>query len=216
MALTNDERSELEARTRAKLSDPDLLAHVCADVANGGSLVCLCETWRVRYADIVRWIYGDDGRKAEYENSLKARGEWCVQRILEELKRIGTVDIRRAYGSDGCLLPMAEIPEDVAAVIVGVETRELFDGSGNDREKIGELVKVKFADKIRSLELLGKNLAMFIDRSQMEVKGMTLEMLVAGSQARIEPAIPVTGPVSHGSAESASDKIAKIEEGLLD
>lgn len=210
MALTNDERSELDARTREKLADRDLLAHVCADTANGGSLVDLCETWRVRYADIARWIYADEQRMADYERALKARGEWCVQRILEELKRIGTVDIRRAYGPNGGLLPIQEIPADVAAVIVSVTTKELFDGKGDDREQVGELVTVKFADKIRSLELLGKNLAMFIDRSQVELKGMTLEQLVAGSQSKQEPAPAKVAPAL------PEEKIAKIEEGLLD
>lgn len=212
MAIDKEERSQLDARTREKLADPDLLASVCIDTANGGSLVTLCETWSVRYGDIVRWIYADDGRREEFERALKARGEWCVQRILEELKRIGTVDIRRAYGPNGGLLPIQEIPAEVAAVIVSVTTKELFDGRGDDREQIGELVTVKFADKIRSLELLGKNLAMFIDRSQVEVKGMTLEQMVAGSQSKESPAAAAPAQLP----PSPEQKIAKIEEGLLD
>ena len=220
-----EERVNLSVRTSLKLSDPDLLADICASVANGGSLLDLCAVWQVRYSDVVHWIHdeiADPRRKRCYEDALRARSEYMVQSVLDELKRIGTVDIRRAYDKAGCLLPVHEIPEDVARVIVGIEAKELWervdDGEGGTKmEKVGEMVKVKFLDKIKALELLGKNMALWIDRTQHELKGATLEELVAGSRRKEEqPAVKTVEITAQPSAPAVLDKLSQALEADAD
>jgi phage terminase small subunit len=103
-----------------------------------------------------------------------------AERVVQELARIGFLDPRDAYNSDGTLKNMAEMPEDVARAVASVEKDELYEGSGNMRTWKGFTSKVKFWDKRGALELLGRKLGMFLDKH--EVTGsLTLEELVTAA-----------------------------------
>lgn len=155
----------LQGRTRSVLAHPDTLNTIVDAVANGGSLLDLCSTWNVRYSDIIQWIYKEEDRKIWYENAIRARGEWFIQRVLKEIRDIGTVDLRDAYDDAGCLKDVKDIPADVAASIARIEVFEECQGTGKDRKYIGRTKKVIFNDKIKALELIGKNFYMFVDRA---------------------------------------------------
>ena len=156
----------------------DLAGEICAHVANGGSLIDLADLWRVRYSDLVRWMRADKLREDAYKKALIDRDEWTIQRILAEVKLLSTVDIRKAYDAGGCLLPMREMPDDVAKAIISVESDNITEG--RDLAVIGYTTKVKISDKITSLQLLGKQIGMFVQRHDLRVD-KTLEDLVSGS-----------------------------------
>ena len=104
------------------------------------------------------------GIKAEIDKKLctiAKRNDITVDRIVQELTRIGTVDIRDAFDENGNLLPIKDIPEDVARAISGIDVDELYEGSGKDRERIGDTRKIRLTDKVRALETLGKHFKMF-------------------------------------------------------
>lgn len=84
--------------------------------------------------------------------------------ILGELLRLAKADISQAFDDKGNLKPIHEIPEDVRRAISSVEIFEEFSGSGKTREYIGQTKKLKFWDKTKSLELLGKHLAIFTEK----------------------------------------------------
>lgn len=197
MADTNE--PTLAVRTATRLESPSLMDEIFVVVANGGSLIELCSAWDIRYSDVVLWIYRSKDRKEFYENALRARGEYFVQRLLDELRKIGTVDIRSAYSEDNTLLDLKAMPPEVAACIVGVEVFEEYSGRGDDRELTGYTKKVKFSDKLRGIELLMKNLGMLIDRKEWNVGKETLEQLVAASRAP-QPAVQATAAPAGGTA----------------
>jgi hypothetical protein len=132
----------------------------------------------VTYARMLAWVKQDEDRETALVMAETAGSRILVKAILEELKRIGLVDIRRAYDERGALKAMSEIPTEVAAAIVSVETEEMLVGG----ELAGQVRKVKFSDKLRALELLGKNLQLFVDTSRVIHMGrVTLEDLVMQS-----------------------------------
>lgn len=194
-------------RTLEKFNDPEFINDIAAHVANGGALTDFCQTLDLRYSDVVMWIYGDAARKELYEKMLNARGEWFIQSILSELRAIGMVDLRRAYDEKGNLLPISQMPADVARVIAGFEVDDITIGKGDDAQTIGQTKKIKLWDKLRALELLGKNLRMFVDQVEHTGK-VTLEELVNGSMKPDAPAAaaPGSGQAPQVGADPASSE----------
>lgn len=97
------------------------------------------------------------------------RTEITADAVLRELLKVARVDIGEAFNDDGGLKSMKDIPENVRRAIAGVDVLEEFAGRGEDRVQIGYTKKLRFWDKIRALELLGRHLRLFTDK--MEVTG---------------------------------------------
>jgi phage terminase small subunit len=79
------------------------------------------------------------------------------ERILTALLNIAEFDPRKLFNKDGTLKKVHEIPDDVASAIVSLESDDVE----------GEMKKVRFSDKVRALELLGKHLKMFTDKTEV-------------------------------------------------
>jgi len=159
--------SPASERLKRLLEDPNLMDTICTHVAAGGTLIDLCEdTWNVQYGRISNWIHADKERSKRYIQALNDRAEWGTEIVLRELRRLGLSDIRKIFKEDGSLKPVEEWPAEISAAVASIEVDELFEGSGKERQQIGFTKKVKFWDKGRALELLGKNLRLFIERHE--------------------------------------------------
>lgn len=97
--------------------------------------------------------------------------------ILGELLRIGRADLGQAFDEDGNLLPIKQIPEDVRRAMSGIDVEERrgdmqIDAETGDMRHIPMRVhKVRFWDKKGALELLGKHLNLFVDRTELTGPG---------------------------------------------
>ena len=161
---------------RLTLDSPDLLNELCSAVSMGGSAIDFCVENNLRYDLLIAWIFDDKDRTAKYNGALEARGEWMIQRVLLELKRMSTVDVREAYNENGTLKDIASLSPELAACIAGIEVDEIFEGSGPARTWTGYTKKVKFWDKNSALEKLGKTLALFVDRHEHNHSGSITHM----------------------------------------
>lgn len=104
--------------------------------------------------------------------------------VLKELGRIGYADVKYIFKEDGTVKPIGEWPEELTRACAGIEVVETFENMGSTKLWSGYIKKIKFWDKPKALELMGKNQKLFTDR--VEHSGtLTLEALVAGSN-RIE------------------------------
>lgn len=162
-------------------SDPNILKTICAQVSNGGSLQSLCTDWDIRYSDAVAWVYDRayPDRKVAYEDSLKARDEWSVEQLLHELRRIGNIDFRDFVDESGQFLSPKNWPEHAAKAVQAFEVRDYTDKDGN----CTKTYKIKLWDKIKAIELQGKNRRLFIDK--VEHSGsLSLEDLVLGKGSK--------------------------------
>jgi len=101
-------------------------------------------------------------RISELRKQLSQDLRITPERVLKELATIGFLDIRRAFGEDGKLLPIKNMPEDVARAIGGIDVSTLI-GKDKDAPTIENIHKIKVIDKKGALELLGKNLALFTE-----------------------------------------------------
>lgn len=89
------------------------------------------------------------------------RTEVNADRVLREYARIGFFDIRKIFNDDGSMKPIGELGDDEAAVIAGVEVSEIRDGDGM---VIGQLKKIKLADKLGALNALARHLGLLNDK----------------------------------------------------
>jgi phage terminase small subunit len=83
--------------------------------------------------------------------------------VLQELLYLATSDMEKVFNDDGSLKTMKDIPKGTRRAISSVEIEELYDGHGEDRRQIGFTKKIKFWDKNKSLENLGKHLKLFTE-----------------------------------------------------
>lgn len=168
-------------RLKALLERPGLIEDIFAHMANGGSLIDLAQAWDVRYNDLAWWVTAEKERAQIWTRGCQLGDEWLRAALLREAKLIARADIRDAYDEHGRLLPMKDMPEHLARAIASVEVDELFEGVGKDREQVGVTKKVKFWNKDKMVETLGKQVGLFNPIQKHHVSDK-LEDLVAGSK----------------------------------
>ena len=105
----------------------------------------------------------------ERREELSRQTKVTQERILEEEAAIAFCDPREVFGPDGNLLPLHEIPEQMARALASVDRIETTQQVGGIRETTVRY-RYRFWDKGKSLERLGKHLGMFTDRMRFEGK----------------------------------------------
>lgn len=84
-------------------------------------------------------------------------------RIIRELARIALVNANNVIDMNSATVREGASEDDTAAIAsIKVKTTPFEDGEGVERE-------IKFADKLKALELLGKHLGMFKDKVELSV-----------------------------------------------
>lgn len=151
---------------------------MCKHIAVGGSAVDLCKIWGVDWSDFIEWVNDNDDRAKQLLKAHQFQVQYAIDLLVKELQLIATLDTGDAYDKNGNLKNMADMPANVRKAISSVDTFEEFEGFGQERECIGLTKKVKFFDKMKALELLGRKFAAFVDRTRVDVESETLEDLI--------------------------------------
>ena len=126
---------------------------ICTHVSNGGSLIDLCRIWKVHYGRIISWIRDNPEWSERYDDALNDRVEWCRENVLLEMRRMAFSDIKDIFNEDGSIKGPKYWPKEVSSIIKSID----FDDEG-------EVKKVTLWNKEKSLEMLGKNMSLFIER----------------------------------------------------
>lgn len=129
----------------------------------------------------------------ERSAQLAKRYQLTTDRVLEQLGKIVYADVRQAFDHRGSLLPVHEIPEEVAHTIASIEVDALFEGQGEDRRQVGYTQKVKFNDKGSAIDKAMKYLGLFkadnMQRNPLEtMTAAQLDSFIALQQKRIADA----------------------------
>ncbi|ENZ8460304.1 terminase small subunit [Klebsiella pneumoniae] len=77
--------------------------------------------------------------------------------VLKRLIEIDQMDVLDIMTDDMSLKPVSEWPASWRRYLSGFDLAEMFEGRGDDREMVGILKKIKWPDKVKNLELLGKH-----------------------------------------------------------
>lgn len=76
--------------------------------------------------------------------------------VRNRLYEIDQMDVLDIYNDDGSIKPIREWPKIWRQYLSAIEVSEVMQNSGDDGQVVAVLKKVKWPDKVRNLELLGK------------------------------------------------------------
>lgn len=93
--------------------------------------------------------------------------------VLLRLYEIDQMDVADILREDMSIKNVSEWPAVWRRYLSGFDMAEMFEGKGDDREMVGILKKIKWPDKIKNLELLGKHISVqaFRDNIKTELTG---------------------------------------------
>lgn len=79
------------------------------------------------------------------------------------MQAIAAFNVQQLYAEDGLLLAVKDWPPHVAKAVAYYDIVEVMAGKGADAVPL-QIKKIRPADKLRALELLGKTMAMFVEK----------------------------------------------------
>lgn len=111
-------------------------------------------------------------RIKELRANLAKRNDITEDRVLQEYAKLAFLDPRKFFNGEGDLIPIHELPAEVAATLTGMDVTTSFN---KENESIETVKKIKYADKKGALDSAAKCLGMFIERHEHTGKdGMEL------------------------------------------
>ncbi|MFD1216406.1 terminase small subunit [Microbulbifer celer] len=105
---------------------------------------------------------------AEAKRSRSERTKIDADYVLGRLVEIDQMDVLDIMADGGSLKPIKDWPKVWRQFIAGMDLAEIWDGRGEEREIIGVLKKIKWPDKLKNLELLGKHIEVSAFREQVD------------------------------------------------
>lgn len=150
-------------------------------VANGGSLIDISFSHKIRFCDINEIIHSRQDYYESYQKALACRKELQEETCLKELRNLSEENIAKIFKDDGSLMSPKDWPIEIAKCVQSVKMIENTDADGNTHRRF----EVKFYDKLRAIELLGKSQGLFIDKHEIKAD-QTLTKLIEMSYGKAE------------------------------
>lgn len=169
-----------EEKLKRILGAPGFIDELCAHVANGGDYITISQTKGIAFSDLYTWMNAEVSRGEAMAKAERMRVEWVRQRVLNELRCMALTDLRDAFTADGQMKKPEDWPENISRALAGVETEELWEGHGQDRERVGWTKKIKLHPKTEALKLIGSEFGLFVQKHKIDGT-VKLEDLVADS-----------------------------------
>lgn len=91
--------------------------------------------------------------------------------VLRRLVEIDQMDVLDIMTDDMSIKPVSQWPASWRRYLSGFDLADMFEGRGEEREMVGILKKIKWPDKVKNLELLGKHISVMAFKEQVEQSG---------------------------------------------
>ncbi|WP_340611648.1 terminase small subunit [Xenorhabdus bharatensis] len=96
-----------------------------------------------------------DALKEARNRQLSIDANYVLMRLVE----IDQMDVADILEEDLSIKPISQWPESWRRYLSGFNLAEMFEGRGDERDIVGILKKIKWPDKVKNLELLGKHVS---------------------------------------------------------
>ena len=106
--------------------------------------------------------------KMERLKRLNVNQDYVLMRLIE----IDQLDVLDILNDDGSCKPIKEWPKVWRQFISGIDLSELKEISGSEEKIIGSVLKkIKWPDKVKNIELIGKHVDVGAFKDRLEVSG---------------------------------------------
>lgn len=113
----------------------------------------------------------------EAQAERAARTQIDADYVLNRLVEIDQMDVLDIMNDDMAIKPVREWPMVWRRYLSGFDLAEMFEGRGEERDMVGILKKIKWPDKVKNLELLGKHVGVQAFKEKVEHSGaMTINV----------------------------------------
>ncbi|WP_343482790.1 terminase small subunit [Enterobacter cloacae] len=126
-------------------------------------------------------------RIAELMEERNKRNRVSADYVLMRLVEIDQMDVIDILNDDMSIKPVSEWPKVWRQYLTGFELADMFEGRGDEKELVGILKKIKWPDKVKNLELIGKHVDVNAFKERLEVSGtVTIADRMAKARDRVK------------------------------
>ncbi|HDS6402387.1 TPA: terminase small subunit [Morganella morganii subsp. morganii] len=100
----------------------------------------------------------------ERSDRLQIDADYVLNRLVE----IDQMDVLDILHDDGGIKPIHEWPKVWRTSLSGMDLAEMFESKDGERDLVGIMKKIKWPDKVKNLELLGKHISVQAFRDQIK------------------------------------------------
>ncbi|EMV3505266.1 terminase small subunit [Salmonella enterica] len=119
----------------------------------------------------------------ERNKRLRVSADYVLLRLVE----IDQMDVIDILNDDMSIKPVSEWPKVWRQYLTGFELADMFEGRGDEKELVGILKKIKWPDKVKNLELIGKHVDVNAFKERLEVSGtVTIADRMAKARRRVK------------------------------
>lgn len=119
----------------------------------------------------------------ERNKRLRVSADYVLLRLVE----IDQMDVIDILNDDMSIKPVSEWPKVWRQYLTGFELADMFEGRGDEKELVGILKKIKWPDKVKNLELIGKHVDVNAFKERMEVNvNVTIADRMAAARRRLK------------------------------
>ncbi|EJY9502141.1 terminase small subunit [Salmonella enterica] len=119
----------------------------------------------------------------ERNKRLRVSADYVLLRLVE-MDQMDVIDI---LNDDMSIKPVSEWPKVWRQYLTGFELADMFEGRGDEKELVGILKKIKWPDKVKNLELIGKHVDVNAFKERLEVSGtVTIADRMAKARRRVK------------------------------
>lgn len=119
----------------------------------------------------------------ERNKRLRVSADYVLLRLVE----IDQMDVIDILNDDMSIKPVSEWPKVWRQYLTGFDLADMFEGRGDEKELVGILKKIKWPDKVKNLELIGKHVDVNAFKERLEVSGtVTIADRMAKARRRVK------------------------------
>lgn len=119
----------------------------------------------------------------ERNKRLRVSADYVLLRLVE----IDQMDVIDILNDEMSIKPVSEWPKVWRQYLTGFELADMFEGRGDEKELVGILKKIKWPDKVKNLELIGKHVDVNAFKERLEVSGtVTIADRMAKARRRVK------------------------------